>query len=233
MRPVAVIPARGGSKRIPKKNIRHFHGVPLLGRAVTLGLDSGLFESVIVSTDDPEIAEIAAFYGADVPFLRSAELSGDLVGTVAVVANMVDALKCSGDQAVCCLYATTPLLKPHDLLKSYEEFITSSSDFCIAATSFDFPVQRAFEITGGKCCLTNPEFESTRSQDLPELFHDAGAFYWAKASVWMMEKSMYAHNSIPYLLPRYRVQDIDTEEDWIRAELMFEVNESNESRGQG
>ncbi|OUU49971.1 MAG: pseudaminic acid cytidylyltransferase [Candidatus Puniceispirillum sp. TMED52] len=232
MKPVAIIPARGGSKRIPKKNIRHFNGTPLLGRAVTVGLDSGLFESVVVSTDDPKIAEIATFYGADVPCLRPADLSGDFVGTVAVVADMVGALECSGDQAVCCLYATTPLLNPHDLVMSYEKFRASSSDYCIAATSFDFPVQRAFEVISGKCCLANPEFEFTRSQDLTELFHDAGAFYWAKSSVWMTKKSMYAQNSIPYLLPRHRVQDIDTEEDWIRAELMFEVNRLYESRGQ-
>jgi N-acylneuraminate cytidylyltransferase len=218
---VAIIPARGGSKRIPRKNLKPFDGVPMIVRSIRTALDSGLFERVVVSTDDAEIAEVARAHGADVPFLRPAELADDFAGTAPVI---VDALQQLPDfDYACCVYATAPLLQTRYLrqgLALLEQHQDKSYAFSVC--SFGFPVQRALTLDGqGALQALYPEFRNTRSQDLPEAFQDAGQFYWGRSEAWLRGEVMYSPASLPVILPRHLVQDIDTLEDWKRAEYLY------------
>ena len=221
---VAIIPARGGSKRIPRKNIRPFEGKPIIAYSIEAALATGLFERVIVSTDDREIASVAESFGAEVPFLRPAEIADDMTGTAPVVKHAVAALQASGDEitCACCIYATAPFVRASDLITAYETLIaTPEKAFAFSVTSFAFPVQRALAIRDGGLTVLYPEFSQVRSQDLEEAYHDAGQFYWGRANAWVVETPLFSHASIPVVLPRHRVQDIDTLEDWTRAEHMF------------
>lgn len=221
---VAVIPARGGSKRIPRKNIKHFCGKPIIAWSIEAAHESGCFDRIIVSTDSEEIAEVARTYGASVPFLRPSELSGDYVATAPVVAHAITELESAGVPVsdVCCIYATAPFVLAEDLRIALAKLHAEAADFVFTATSFPFPVQRALVIKEderiGMLC---PEYAQTRSQDLVEAFHDAGQFYWGKSTAWKEGKPIFADGSVPLVLPRYRVQDIDSLEDWLRAEWMF------------
>ena len=221
---LAVIPARGGSKRIPRKNIRGFCGKPMIAWSIEAALESGCFDRVIVSTDDSEIAETSRRYGAEVPFLRPTELSGDHAATVPVIAHAINWLSSAGNipDAVCCLYATAPFVRPTDLKQGLHLLETTSCDYAFSVTSYAFPIQRALRIgDNGKTQMYYPEHANTRSQDLEEAWHDAGQFYWGHAATWLAETAVLSAKSAPVILPRYRVQDIDTLEDWVRAELMF------------
>ncbi|MBT6314560.1 MAG: pseudaminic acid cytidylyltransferase [Alphaproteobacteria bacterium] len=221
---VAIIPARGGSKRIPRKNIRAFEGKPIIAYSIEAALATGLFERVVVSTDDTEIASVAETYGAEIPFLRPAEIADDMTGTAPVVKHAVEALQASGDEitCACCIYATAPFVRASDLTKAYEALMAAAEKaFAFSVTSFAFPVQRALAIRDDGLAPIYPEFSETRSQDLEEAYHDAGQFYWGRANAWMVETPLFSHASIPVVLPRHRVQDIDTLEDWTRAEHMF------------
>lgn len=223
---LAVIPARGGSKRIPRKNIRSFAGKPMIGWSIEAALSSRCFNHVIVSTDDKEVADVARTFGADVPFLRPAHLADDHTGTIPV---MVHAINWFGrhhgiPEEVCCIYATAPFIQPRDLRYGIELMIESEADYAFSVTSFGFPIQRALRITSdNRVEMFSPEYFESRSQDLEEAYHDAGQFYWGKSEAWLAEKPFFSSCSIPVFLPRHRVQDIDTQEDWLRAELMFEV----------
>lgn len=220
----AVIPARGGSKRIPRKNIREFAGKPMIAWSIAAALESGCFDGVIVSTDDAEIAVAAKMYGASVPFLRPSELSDDYTGTLPVMRHAVDWLsKVEGEvDLVCCIYATAPFVRPTDLQRGLNKLQATGMDYSVSVTSYAFPIQRALAINEHGCLnMIRTEMLGTRSQDLPEVFHDAGQFYWGTASAWSLERPVFAGNSVPVVLPRHRVQDIDTEEDWIRAEWLF------------
>lgn len=220
---VAVIPARGGSKRIPRKNIREFCGRPMIAYPIDCALSSGLFERVIVSTDDDEIADVARRCGAEVPFVRPAELADDLTGTVAVIAHAVRWLKASGaaPSAVCCIYATTPFIRADDLRRGLEILQAGQWRYVFSATSYAAPVLRAFvRLEGGAVRMLFPERLNSRSQDLPEVLHDAAQFYWGRTQAWLEEAPILAEGSTVVELPRWRVQDIDTEDDWIRAELV-------------
>lgn len=222
---IAIIPARGGSKRIPRKNIKIFHGKPLIAYSIETALLSKLFEKVIVSTDDEEIAEIAQKYGAEVPFLRPKELSDDFTGTGVVVNHVVEYLESIGEKYkyICTIYATAPFLDIKYLIKGYEELKNSNAVNTFSATSMPFPIQRTFKINqNGRCEMFTPEYYMSRSQDLEEAFQDAGQFYWRNKTI-ISEKVMFGGDSIPIVLPRYLVQDIDTLEDWERAEYMYEV----------
>lgn len=223
---VAVIPARGGSKRIPRKNIRDFAGKPMIAWSIDVARASGAFDAVIVSTDDADIASVARGLGADVPFIRPAELSDDKTGTTAVVSHAVTVLRERGESPsqVCCLYATAPFVTADDLRGALDLMVRSDARYVFSATSFAAPVQRALRLDGrGAVSMFYPEHEMTRSQDLEPAFHDAGQFYWGRADAWLGRQSIFCEASRAWLLPRHRVQDIDTEEDWTRAELMFEV----------
>ena len=221
MNSVAIIPARGGSKRIPRKNLLPFDGVPMIVRSIRTALDSGLFEQVVVSTDDADIAELALAHGAQVPFLRPAELADDFTGTAAVIVHALQQLP-AFDYA-CCVYATTPLLQARFLRQGFE-LLQQHPDkaFAFSVCSFGFPVQRALTLDGqGALTALYPEFRNTRSQDLPEAFQDAGQFYWGRREAWLRGDVLYSPASLPVLLPRHLVQDIDTLEDWKRAEYLY------------
>ena len=229
---VAVIPARGGSKRIPKKNIRLFHGKPLIAYSIETALQSGLFDKVIVSTDDETIASTAREYGADVPFLRPKTLADDYTGTAAVTEHALQWLESHGERYAfaCTIYATAPLLKLRYLIEGYERLKESDAVHAFSATSMPFPIQRTFKLTGkGRCEMFFPEYADTRSQDLEEAYQDAGQFYWSKVGKRSSEP-LFGKDSIPVILPRYLVQDIDTPEDWERAELMYEVVKRKQER---
>lgn len=229
---VAVIPARGGSKRIPKKNIKDFHGKPLIAYSIEAALASKLFEKVVVTTDDEEIASIAKKHGAEVPFIRPKELSDDFTGTFDVVDHAVKYLKDKGEvyDFVCTIYATAPLLQEKHLIEGFEKLQSSDAINAFSATSMPFPIQRAFKLnTNGRCEMFSPEYYMARSQDLEEAYQDAGQFYWQKQSEPSKE-IMFGKDSVPVLLPRYLVQDIDTLEDWKRAELMYEVLQKTDAK---
>jgi pseudaminic acid cytidylyltransferase len=220
---VAVIPARGGSKRIPRKNIRPFAGRPMIAHSIEAASQSGLFDRILVSTDDDEIADVARACGAEAPFRRPADISDDRSGTTEVVAHAVQWLQQQGaaPQAVCCIYATAPFLQQDDLKAGLELLDSGGWQYVFAATNFAAPVQRAFQRDGrGGLTMLFPEHFATRSQDLPEALHDAGQFYWGLPGAWLKRLRVFDAHSSVVLLPRWRVQDIDTEEDWIRAEWL-------------
>ncbi|EJF06154.1 pseudaminic acid CMP-transferase [Thiovulum sp. ES] len=221
---LAVIPARGGSKRIPRKNIKNFHGKPLIAYSIEVAKKSGLFDKIIVSTDDREIAEISKKLGAEVPFIRPQKLSDDFAGTDVVTEHALQTLKESGENFdfVCTIYATAPFLREEYLVEGFQKLKNSDAINSFSASTFPFPIQRGFKLENSRCQMFQPENYSTRSQDLEEAYHDAGQFYWKKVKETSSEV-MFGKDSIPIILPRYLVQDIDTLEDWKRAELMFQV----------
>lgn len=222
---VAVIPARAGSKRIPNKNIRHFAGIPIIARSISVALESGCFDRVVVSTDSDNIAEVAEAHGAEVPFRRPPELADDFTPTIPVIRHAIDALSGHSMQvtAVCCIYATAPLLRATDLQQAFDR-LQDCDAFVLAVTEFRFPVQRALRRDGaGKVRMFEPEQFTTRSQDLEPAWHDAGQFYLARTATWLTEDMIFQSGSIGIALPTSRVQDIDTLDDWEHAELMFEA----------
>lgn len=223
---LAVIPARGGSKRIPRKNIREFCGKPMLAWSIEAALQSHCFDQVIVSTDDGEIADVAQQYGATVPFMRPAALSDDHTGTIPVIRHAIEWIEVNTQRqpdVVCCLYATAPFVEAEDLCKGLSTLVETGSDYAFSVTSYAFPIQRAIRLTPeGRVSMFNPEHFNTRSQDLEEAYHDAGQFYWGRAEAWKEGRMIFTSGSAPVHLPRHRVQDIDTAEDWERAQWMFE-----------
>ncbi len=223
---IAIIPARGGSKRIPRKNIKSFCGKPMLAYAIETAFASQLFDKVIVSTDDPEITKIAQEYGAETPFVRPVELANDFANTNDVIKHAIEWLLEQDEKVTtaCCIYATTPFLKAEYLVSGYEQLIQNDSSFAFSVTSFPFPVQRAIRITAdGLVEAVWPEKIFKRSQDLEEIYHDAGQFYWGKVDAFLEERVIFSKESMPIILPRYLVQDIDTPEDWERATYMYKA----------
>lgn len=223
---IAIIPARGGSKRIPRKNIKHFCGKPMIAWPIEAAKISGLFDHIIVSTDDAEIAEVARQCGAEVPFMRPAELSDDYVGTGTVVKHAVEwVINNLGEvEFVCTIYATASFVTPADLARGLVLLRESDAQIVFTATSFPFPIQRAIKIDGsGRVVMFQPEHYSSRSQDLEPAYHDAGQLYWTRTGAALGQVKAFSSNAIPLILPRHQVQDIDTVEDWQRAELMFEA----------
>lgn len=223
---LAIIPARGGSKRIPRKNIKLFCGKPMIAWTIEAALQSRCFDKIVVSTDDPEIAEIAWHAGAEVPFQRPQSLSDDHTGTIPVIQHAID-WYLQREQAisqVCCIYATAPFLRPSDLRTGQANLAVQQAGYVFAATSFPFPIQRAFSLNeNGQIAMFHPEHFNTRSQDLEDAYHDAGQFYWGTPEAWLAGNPIFGSNSSTVLLPRHRVQDIDTLEDWQRAEWMFKA----------
>ncbi len=223
---LAVIPARGGSKRIPKKNIKDFLGKPIIAYSIEAAIASGCFDKVMVSTDDEKIAKVAKQYGAEVPFMRPPELSDDHTGTNDVVKHAINwyTEQNINIEYTCCIYATSPFLQPQSLQDGLKQLQTSNCAYAFSATSFSFPIQRAIKLTeDGRIEAFYPEYIFTRSQDLEEAYHDAGQFYWGKSSAFLNDEVVFSNISIPIILPRYLVQDIDTLEDWKKAELMFKI----------
>jgi N-acylneuraminate cytidylyltransferase len=222
---IAIIPARGGSKRIPRKNLKPFDGVPMIARSIQTALDCGLFSRVVVSTDDEEIAALARTHGAQVPFMRPAALADDFTGTAAVIVHALQALREQGSQFdyACCIYATAPLLQAR-FLEQGLQLLQQHPDksFAFSVCDFGFPVQRALTMDHqGALTALYPEFRNTRSQDLPAAYQDAGQFYWGRSNAWLRGEVLYSPASLPVILPRHLVQDIDTSEDWKRAEYLY------------
>ena len=221
---IAVIPARGGSKRIPRKNIKVFCGKPMIAWSIEAAKTSGLFEHIIVSTDDAEIAKVAKQWGAEVPFMRPAELSNDYAGTTGVIAH---ATQWASDQgwsvtAVCCIYATAPLIQVDDLKRGLEALESGIWTYAFTVTDFAATIFRSFKQSAdGGIEMFFPEHFSTRSQDLPIALHDAGQFCWGQPSAWIEGRRIFDLHSFPVVIPRWRVQDIDTPDDWVRAERIF------------
>lgn len=220
----AVIPARGGSKRIPGKNIWSFHGRPIIEWSLTTAIASKLFDRVIVSTDDLAIAAEAKRVGAEVPFMRPEDISDDHATTLDVMQHAVEWFVDHDmrPSSVCCVYPTAPFVRSVDLERGLVQLESSDVDYVFPVTTFSFPIQRALKRDEeGRVSLFHPEHEKTRSQDLEEAWHDAGQFYWGTASAFLEKRPLMSGRSIGIELPRERVQDIDTEEDWRLAELMF------------
>lgn len=217
---VCVIPARGGSKRIPRKNIKPFLGRPMIAWSIEAAIEAGCFDRIAVSTDDAEIAGVARTHGTEVPFIRAPDLADDLTATVPVIADAVTRMGLSDDTPVCCLYPAAPFAEPADIRAGLDALLTGRTAFVLPVTTFAFPVQRALcRDASGHLAPMYPEHALTRSQDLDEGWHDAGQFYWALAGHWRSARSVFddAHG---LAVPRHRVQDIDTPEDWMRAEAM-------------
>lgn len=221
---VAVLPARGGSKRIPRKNIRPFHGRPMLAWPIRAAQASGLFDRIVVSTDDAEIAEVARAWGAETPFLRPAALADDHATTMAVIQHALESLGGEFDH-LCCIYPTAPLLAPSFLSAGIEALAARpDKSYALGVTSFPFPVQRAVRLSAdGTLDALYPQYRDTRSQDLEPAFHDAGQFCWGRTSAWRAGEPVFSPATLPVILPRWRVQDIDTPEDWTRAEQLFQL----------
>jgi len=230
MRNICIIPARGGSKRIPRKNIKPFCGKPLIAYSIETAIASGLFDRIVVSTEDEEIAEVARKYGAEVPFMRPMALADDHTGSGAPVRYTLERLQKEGESYdfCCTLYATAPMLRVEYLKKGLDALLQNSdAHMAFSVASMPYPIQRAFKITKeGRCAMFTPQFFSCRSQDLEEAYHDAGQFYWENLRNEPTDIP-FGRSSIPIVIPRYLVQDIDTMEDWQRAERMYKINNPN------
>lgn len=220
---LAVIPARGGSKRIPRKNIKPFRGKPMVAWSIEAALLSGCFDEVIVSTDDAEIAAVARQWGASVPFTRPAALSDDHTGTMPVVRHAIEWFSANAKptEHVCCIYPTAPLLNPAALAEAHEQLILSGSAFCFGVANYGHPIQRALRVdASGRVVMFSAEHALTRSQDLEPAFHDAGQFCWGTRAAFIDGRSPFLQDSVALVLPRSRVVDIDTLEDWELAEAL-------------
>lgn len=228
---LAVIPARGGSKRVPGKNVRMFAGRPMIAWSIQAAQDSGCFDRIVVSTDDEAIAEIATVEGAETPFRRPADLADDHTPTVPVVAHAI-AQEGEAVTQVCCLYATAPFVRAEDIRAGLTALEADDLDYVFPVTTFDFPIQRAVRLdAAGRVSMLQPEHLNTRSQDLEEALHDAGQFYWGTREAWLDGRPIFGARSAALRIPRSRVQDIDTVEDWERAELMFAALAGREGKG--
>jgi N-acylneuraminate cytidylyltransferase len=223
---LAIIPARGGSKRIPKKNIKSFLGKPIIAYSIEAALKSGLFDEVMVSTDDEEIAKIAITYGATVPFLRSHKNADDFATTFDVIHEVVLNYKSVNKifEYTCCIYACAPFVNENKLTQAFNLIKKESFDSVLPITAFGFPIQRAFKIDkNNKTTFFNPEFSVTRSQDLEQSYHDVGQFYWMNTNKCLQKKKIITDNTGSIVVSEMEAQDIDTELDWKLAELKYEL----------
>ena len=232
---VAIIPARGGSKRIPRKNIRPFAGVPAIQRTIKIAQDSGLFTEIIVTTDDAEIAELSSISAAKI-IDRPAHLADDSTPTVPVIAHAIESYVAnSGIELLqaCCIYPVNPFLDINDLRKGLDILRSSSGiSYVLPVCSYPYPIQRAVMLNGDVMAMLQPEYALTRSQDLNEVFHDAGQWYWGSSKTWI-DQDRLLFNSKAIQIPRWRCQDIDTEEDWLTAEALYAAAEISVSKGDG
>jgi pseudaminic acid cytidylyltransferase len=228
---VAIIPARGGSKRVPRKNIKQFVDRPMIAHAIAAAISSGLFHRIVVSTDDDEIAAIAKHWGAEVPFMRPPELADDHTPTVPVVAHAIRALQEQGVvfENACCIYPGVPFIQVDDLVKASKLIATSGAAYCYPVTEFPSAIQRALRrLSDGRVQPINPQYEWTRTQDLEPAYYDAGQFYWGKVSSWLGGLGLQGHGA-GLVIPHWRVVDIDTPDDWLRAEILFKTMAAMES----
>lgn len=223
MSSIAIITARGGSKRIPKKNIKEFCGQPILAYSIKAALESGVFDEVMVSTDSDEIAEVARHYGASVPFMRSETTSNDFATTADVLEEVLNTYRDKGKEydSFACIYPTAPFVTGKKLAEAAE--LLDGADAVISVVRFSFPPQRAFVVRDGNVAFQYPEYERARSQDLEPIYHDCGQFYMCKSDIFLEKHSLILPNTRPYILPEEEVQDIDTQSDWEIAEAKYSV----------
>ena len=222
---ICVIPARGGSKRIPRKNIKEFLGKPIIAYSIQAALDSGLFDEVMVSTDDLEIAEIAKTFGAKVPFMRSVKNSDDFATTFDVIEEVIQVYKSQGKEFenICCIYSCAPFVTSEILLKAYNQLIRDKFDSVFPIIAYSFPIQRALRVDQRKVSMILEENLNARSQDLEDSFHDAGQFYWCNSKKVLKNKKILTKNTGGVEISELEAQDIDTEIDWKLAELKFQL----------
>lgn len=226
MKCLAIIPARGGSKRIPHKNIKPFLGRPIIAYSIEVALGTGLFEEVMVSTDDTKIAEIARQEGASVPFLRSTENADDYATLADVLVEVVNVYKERGNEfdLICCLLSTAPLISSEDVRSAYDQLVMSTFDSICPVVAFSYPILRSLSIDEKRNLNMNwPEYRFSRSQDLRPAYHDSGTFYWIKTSSLLKDKKLLSENGTAIVLDEFRVQDIDTDTDWALAEMKYKL----------
>jgi len=225
MKKLAIIPARGGSKRIPLKNIKSFLGKPIINYSIETAIKSNLFDEVMVSTDNPEIIEIAKNAGATVPFLRSPETSNDFTHVAEVISEVLLNYKSIGKEFeyFCCIYATVPFITIHRLKECYDLMINKNFDSVFPVNRFSYPIQRALKIEDEKVSMILPENFNKRSQDLMPAYHDSGQYYWMKTSEFYKQRKLFSSNSGSIILPETEAQDIDDEEDWKIAEIKYKI----------
>lgn len=225
MKSIAIITARGGSKRIPNKNIKEFCGKPIIAYSIEAAIKSGCFDTVMVSTDSEEIASIAKKYGAEVPFLRSEKTSDDFATTADVLREVIDIYKNCGKEfdTLCCIYPTAPFVTSEKIKNAINLFSNSGADSLMPVVSFSFPPQRGNVIRNGKLQYQYPEFASKRSQDLEKIYHDCGQFYICKVDKFIKNGTVISENTIPYVMPEEEVQDIDNLSDWMVAEIKYKT----------
>ncbi|MBQ7774947.1 MAG: pseudaminic acid cytidylyltransferase [Lachnospiraceae bacterium] len=233
MRKIAIITARGGSKRIPRKNIKEFCGKPIIAYSIEAALGAGCFDTVMVSTDDEEIAEIAKKYGAEVPFYRSAETSNDFATTNDVLQEVIREYEKRGEyfDMGCCIYPTAPFLTGEKLREAVEKLEASDADTLLPVVAFSYPPQRAVVIEEGRLVFKYPEYLDARSQDLEKHYHDAGQFSIFKVEAYKRNKRILVGNILPYEIPEKEVQDIDTPQDWEIAEMKYQIMRGNAENG--
>lgn len=226
MKSIAIIPARGGSKRIPRKNIKDFLGMPIIAYSIKAALESGVFDEVMVSTDDEEIAEVAREYGANVPFLRSPETSNDFATTADVINEVLDTYSKAGKEfeVVACIYATAPFVTPERLVEAGETLKSGKFDSAFTCVEYSYPIQRSLVIgKDGKISMKWPDYKNSRSQDLEKTYHDAGQFYFATVDAFKRANSFWGENTAPIVLSELEVQDLDTPTDWALAEMKYKL----------
>lgn len=223
MKRIAIITARGGSKRIPKKNIKFFLGQPIIKYSIDAALQSGSFDEVMVSTDSTDIAEVAIAYGAKVPFLRSEATSNDHATTSDVLIEVINMYEKTGVKfdSFCCIYPTAPFVTAERLRAAMEKLDSTGAECVLPVTKFSFPILRSLKIENGKAKFNWPEYMMTRSQDLPEAFHDCGQFYALNTEKFRVNKKLFTDFTVPLVVPESEVQDIDNEEDWKIAEMKY------------
>lgn len=225
MNNLCIIPARGGSKRIPRKNIKDFLGKPIIAYSIEAALKSGLFEEVMVSTDDEEIAEIAGKFGASIPFMRSAKASDDYATTEDVIYEVLEEYKKRGNKFInfCCILSTAPFLRVDFLLESYTQFEKGSFDSLFPAIRYSYPIQRALKVVDGKIKMKEIEFIHTRSQDLEPMFHDSGLLYWMKVKEFNNSRELFCENTGMIEISELEAHDIDNDDDWKVAEFKYKL----------
>lgn len=220
---LAIITARGGSKRIPGKNIKSFLGKPIIEYSILAAKNAGCFDEVMVSTDDHLIGELASSMGAIIPFIRSVETSNDHATTAEVIAEVLNEYKKIGKEFkyCCCIYPTAPFITKDKLKAAYEKLMISGADSVVPVVKFGFPILRSFKIDEGLVKMNWPEYMNSRSQDLPASFHDCGQFYFIKVESFLKNKKLFTEFTVPFEMPESEVQDIDNEEDWKVAEIKY------------
>ncbi|MBD5376078.1 MAG: pseudaminic acid cytidylyltransferase [Bacteroides sp.] len=231
MKSICIIPARGGSKRIPRKNVKNFLGKPIISYSIETALKSDIFDEVMVSTDDDEIAEVARLYGAAVPFMRSAHTASDFATTADVINEVLDSYAANGKEfdTVCCLYATAPFVTPVRLQEAADIIAAGEFDSAFTCVEFSYPVLRSLVVNSeGRISMKWPEFKNSRSQDLERFYHDAGQFYFATTSVFRRQNAFCGDNTAPIILPELIVQDLDTMTDWKIAEIKYRFSNQKE-----